>query len=235
MSSWFTTKKVEGPATLSEKLVQIRIEKNAGLDALSDKTKISKKYLQYLEEGRLDKLPPEIYTKGFLKKIADFYGIDVNIFLKLYKKEECIRQNIDKSQYPPFNLYRSPAFIITPRTIAALAIVLALISFFVFFGFQISAIFKGPELIINEPPDELMVDYTPIAIKGFVGDKDAVVLVNNEAISLKDGKISEEINLAPGLNIIKISATNRFKKSSEVIKKVVFKIKDGEINETGSQ
>ena len=76
MTSWFTTKKVEGSATLSEKLVEIRKERNIDLDTLSDKTKITKKYLVHLEEGELNKLPAEIYVKGFLKKIADFYNID---------------------------------------------------------------------------------------------------------------------------------------------------------------
>jgi len=170
--SWFTTKKVEGSDTLSEKLTEIRTVNKIDLDALADNTKITKKYLVYLEEGKLDKLPAEIYVKGFLKKIADFYGVDVKDFLRLYKKEECIRQNIDKSKYPPFNLNRTPTFIITPRTITALAVGIILVSFLVFFGFQVSAIFKGPELLIDSPSDESIVDSTPNKI-GCLSNKGA--------------------------------------------------------------
>lgn len=229
--SWFTTKKVEGSDTLSEKLIEIRTANKIDLDILADETKITKKYLIYLEEGRLDKMPAEIYVKGFLKKIADFYGVDVKDFLRLYKKEECIRQNIDKSKYPPFNLNHSPTFIITPRTITALALGIILVSFLVFFGYQVSAIFKGPELLINSPSDELVVDFTPVLVEGSINDPDSAVYINGEAIGLKDGKIAEEISLTPGSNIIKISAINRFKKRSEITRTVILKVEEKKSSE----
>lgn len=230
--NWFTTKKVEGCDTLSEKLVEIRTANKIDLDVLSDETKITKKYLVYLEEGRLEKMPAEIYVKGFLKKIADYYKVDVGEFLRLYKQEECIRQNIDKSKYPPFNINRSPTFIITPRTITATFIGLILVSFLIFFGFQVSAIFKGPDLVVDSPSDELIVDYTPVLVEGTIGDPDSVVYINGEAIGLKEGKISEEISLTPGSNIIKISAVNRFKKTSEVTRTVILKVDDKKTAET---
>lgn len=230
--SWFTTKKVEGSSTLSEKLIEIRNANKIDLDTLADKTKITKKFLVYLENGRLDKMPAEIYAKGFLKKIADFYGVDVKDFLRLYKKEECIRQNIDKSKYPPFNLNHSPTFIITPRTITVLAIGIILISFLIFFGYQVSAIFKGPELLIDFPTDELIVDFTPVLVEGSIGDRDSVVYINGEPIGLKNGKIAEEISLTPGPNVIKISAINRFKKTSEIIRTVILKIEEKKADDT---
>lgn len=232
--NWFTTKKVEGSDTLSEKLIEIRNANKIDLDILSDETKITKKYLIYLEEGKLDKMPAEIYVKGFLKKIADYYRVDVKDFLRLYKQEECIRQNIDKSKYPPFNLNHSPTFIVTPRTITALAIGIILVSFLVFFGFQVSAIFKGPELAIDSPSDELVVDFTPVLVEGSIGDSDSAVYINGEAVGLKDGKISEEINLTPGSNIIKISAVNRFKKISEITRTVILKVVEKKSTEADS-
>lgn len=222
--NWFTTKKVEGSDTLSEKLIEIRTVNKIDLNILASETKITKKYLIYLEEGRLDKMPAEIYVKGFLKKIADYYKVDVGDFLRLYKQEECIRQNMDKNKRPSFNLNNSPTFIITPKTIAALAIGIILVSFIIFFGFQVSAIFKGPELAIDSPSDELIVDSTPLLIEGSIGDPDSIVYINGEIIGLKDGKIAEEINLTPGSNIIKITATNRFKKTSEVIRTVILRV-----------
>lgn len=230
--SWFTTKKVEGSDTLSEKLKEIRAANKIDLDFLSDKTKITKKYLTYLEEGRLDKMPAETYVKGFLKKIADIYGVDEKEFLRLYKQEECIRQNIDRSKYPPFSLNHSPTFIITPRTITALVVGIILVTFLAFFGFQVSAIFKGPELVIDSPADELVVDYTPVLVEGSIGDLDSIVYINGEAIGLKEGKIAEEISLTPGSNIIRITAVNRFKKSSEITRTVILKVADKKTAET---
>lgn len=223
MSSWFTTKKVEGSPTLSEKLTEIRKANNIDLDFLSDRTKISKKFLVYLEEGKLEKMPAEIYVKGFLKKIAEFYNVDVRIFLRLYEKEDVIRRNIDRSQYPAFNLNKSPTFIITPRTIttAAAGIVAAL--FFIFLFYQLSFIINGPELIVESPADGFVTDKTPVLVSGTVKDFDAAVFINDQAISLKEGKISELINLNPGVNIIKISATNKFKRTREATRRIILK------------
>lgn len=223
--SWFKTKKVEGSVTLSEKLIQIRKESNIDLDFLSEQTRITKKYLVYLEEGRLDKLPAEIYVKGFLKKIADFYKVEVKSFLRLYEKEDCIRKNIDKSKYPPFNLNKSPTFIITPRTITFLVIGFLAVALAGFFFYQLSFIVKGPELSIEYPPDDFITDETPVLVSGKVKDLDASVKINGETINLKDGKISEYINLNPGLNMIEISAVNKFKKSNNIIKKIILREK----------
>jgi len=221
MSSWFTTKKVEGSVTLSEKLAEIRKSNNVDLDLLSDKTKISKKFLVYLEEGKLEKMPAEIYVKGFLKKIAEFYNVDPRTFLRLYEKEDVIRRNIDKSLYPPFNLNKSPTFIITPHTItmAAAGIVAAL--FFIFLSYQLSFIVNGPELIIESPADGFVTDKTPVLVSGTVKDSDSAVSINGEAINLKDGKISELVNLNQGVNMIKISATNKFKRTREVTRRII--------------
>ncbi len=220
---WFTTKKVEGSMVLSEKLVEIRKEKDIDLDTLSDKTKISKKYLIYLEEGKLEKLPAEIYVKGFLKKIAEFYGIDAQVFLPLYEQEENIRKNIDISKYPPFNFNRAPTFIITPRLFMTIAAGIVIIAFFVFIAYQLSFVLQGPKLVVDFPVDGTITTNAEVIISGSVNDADAAVTINGEAVSLQDGKISKVVKLSPGLNVIKISATNKFKKNSLIERQVIRK------------
>lgn len=223
---WFTTKKVEGSATLAEKLAETRAAHNVDMDQLSAKTKITKKYIVYLEEGKLDKLPAEIYVKGFLKKIAEFYKIECATFLRLYEKEDIIRRNIDKSKYPSLNLYKSPTFIVTPRTITVALAAIVAVLFLIFLFYQLNFALSGPELIIESPQDDLVTDKTPLLVSGTVKDPDAAVSVNGEAINLRDGRIAELVNLNPGLNMIKISATNKFRKTSAVIKKVILRTEE---------
>ncbi|MBU4056600.1 helix-turn-helix domain-containing protein, partial [Patescibacteria group bacterium] len=146
----FKTKKVGG-LTLAEKLAEMRKKYNLGMDFISDKTKIPKKYLAYLEEERFDKLPAEVYVKGFLKKIAEFYELDPKSFVLLYEKEEGIRKNIDKGRFPALNLAKNPTFIITPKKITLFAISVMLILFSSFLVYQVSSVFRGPQLIIDSP------------------------------------------------------------------------------------
>ncbi|MBU3924815.1 helix-turn-helix domain-containing protein [Patescibacteria group bacterium] len=224
----FKTKKVGG-LTLAEKLAEMRKKYNLGMDFISDKTKIPKKYLAYLEEERFDKLPAEVYVKGFLKKIAEFYELDPKSFVLLYEKEEGIRKNIDKGRFPALNLAKNPTFIITPKKITLFAISIILILFSSFLAYHVSSVFKGPQLIIDSPLDNSVVESAPILVSGEVKDSAAQVSINGQIIGLKeDGKISQYVNLSPGLNKITISAVNRFKKSNVVVRNVILKEESGQ-------
>ncbi len=57
-------------------LRQARERRNLSLDEVATKTRVQRRYLQALEEGTVDKLPEPVYARGFLKKYADFLGLD---------------------------------------------------------------------------------------------------------------------------------------------------------------
>jgi cytoskeleton protein RodZ len=57
-------------------LRQARERRDLSLDEVATKTRVQRRYLQALEEGTVDKLPEPVYARGFLKKYADFLGLD---------------------------------------------------------------------------------------------------------------------------------------------------------------
>ena len=69
----FTKKNIE-TLTLGEKLKKLRSERRISLGDVSRNTKIQIKYLEFIEEGAYDKLPADVYAKGFLKSYAEFLG-----------------------------------------------------------------------------------------------------------------------------------------------------------------
>ena len=75
MPNGFVKKSVE-TLTLGEKLKKIRSERRIGLTDISRFTKIQLKYLEDIEEGRYEKLPSDVYVKGFLKSYAKFLGVN---------------------------------------------------------------------------------------------------------------------------------------------------------------
>ena len=62
------------------------------LEEISDVTKISKTYLNALEEERFDVLPAPVFAKGFLREYARYVGLDpdevVNSYLSAMSVEE---------------------------------------------------------------------------------------------------------------------------------------------------
>jgi curved DNA-binding protein CbpA len=56
-------------------LKQIRERSGMDLKSVSSQTKITPRILEWIEEEALDKLPPEVYLKGFLRAYAQCLGL----------------------------------------------------------------------------------------------------------------------------------------------------------------
>ena len=68
-------------AEIGSILKKTRQDKQISLKIISEKTCISKRLLNAIEEGNLDILPPGIYTQGFIRRFAqnlDLDGIDLS-------------------------------------------------------------------------------------------------------------------------------------------------------------
>lgn len=74
-------------STLGSKLRDARIEKGYTLNTLQQMTKIQKKYLVAIEEGKFSELPGNFYIRAFVKQYADVVGLNGDELLKEYKDE----------------------------------------------------------------------------------------------------------------------------------------------------
>ena len=72
---------------LGTALRDARIEKGYTLNTLQQMTKIQKKYLEAIEEGRFNEIPGNFYVRAFVKQFADVVGIDGDELLLTYQAE----------------------------------------------------------------------------------------------------------------------------------------------------
>ncbi len=211
------TKKSVGTLTLGEKLKKLRSDKRTSIGEASRFTKIQPAYLEYLEEGLWEKLPADVYVKGFLRSYADFLGVDEKILIRLYEREKEIRANLKKNEKTdskkekPINI--SP-FIFTPKKILISAItVLVFAGLFLLYN-EINSFANAPSLVILNPQDKSQVDGNSIYIEG-VTDKESLLYMNNQPILVgDDGRFRENLTLQAGLNNINIRSINKFKKET---------------------
>lgn len=209
----FTHKKVQS-YTLGERLKNFRSEGRVTLVEVSRETKIPVKYIEMIEEGRYDRLPPDVYVKGFLKAYAEFLGVDPRKIIGLYEREKDIKNNLNGGgeKKIPKKKSKLPRFVITPRILVAASVTLVVVGGFFYLYTQIGRFAAVPRLAITNPTGDQSVQGNSISISGFT-DEDAKLSINGQPVPVNDkGEFKEDIILQSGLNTITVSAVNRFDK-----------------------
>lgn len=210
-------KKRIGTLTLGEKLNKLRSERRISLGEVSKHTRIQVKYLEYLEGGRYEKLPVDVYVRGFLKNYADFLAVDPTVLIRLYEKEREIKKNLEKgkkgTEKKPTPFKASP-FTLTPKIILIGAIVIITLGGFFYLYKEIGAFASAPRLVILSPEQNTNVAVNSVVIDG-ITDKDAKLYINGQLIMIDDdGKFRENLTLQSGNNFINIKAVNKFGKEA---------------------
>lgn len=214
-------KKNVGTLTLGERLNKLRSEKRITLGEVSRSTRIQIKYLEYLEDGRFEKLPADVYVKGFIRSYAQYLGMDENYLIRLYEREKEIHKNVKKEdpKTPPWRgkPIRFSTLIVTPKFLVAFLII-----FFIGLGFfylyrELSIFISNPRLAITSPANNFSTEEKTVAVEG-ITEKDAKLFINDQpTIVDENGKFSEKLILQSGLNTVTIRAINRFEKESKKV------------------
>lgn len=212
----FTRKNVR-TKTLGEKLRSIRNERRISLGEVSRSTRIQMKYLESLEAGEYEKLPADVYVKGFLRGYAEFFGIDEKNLIRLYEKEKGIKINLERPNEDKIakreTINISP-FLITPKVISATLGLLLLFGGFFYLYEEFGSFTNVPKLIIIKPEQNSVESGNSVTIQG-VTDKDAKLFINDQLVLVSDdGEFNENLALQFGANTITIKAVNRFDKAA---------------------
>jgi transcriptional regulator with XRE-family HTH domain len=64
------------------------------LDDVAERTKISRRYLEAIEEGQYDRLPGEIFVRGFIRSYAQFVGLDPEETLLRYSHARMVYRDL---------------------------------------------------------------------------------------------------------------------------------------------
>ncbi|UOE92780.1 RodZ domain-containing protein [Alkalihalobacillus sp. LMS39] len=72
---------------LGQRLKESREEKGMSLDDLQKSTKIQRRYLAAIEEGRFDTLPGKFYARAFVKSYSEAVGLNPDEIFEQYQNE----------------------------------------------------------------------------------------------------------------------------------------------------
>lgn len=218
VQSGFTRKKVES-LTLGEKLRKLRNDFRMSLHDVSKATRIQEKYLESLETGAYDKLPADVYVRGFLRSYARYLNVDEQALVKLYERERNIQENLDRENHvpPKTNSFAPLSFVITSRSIVVGCIFLLVFGAFFYLFREFKSFAAEPQLVVLEPQSGAVVETQEVMVRGKT-DKGSRVTINDQSIFVDgDGAFTDTIVVRSGVNTILIRTVNRFEKEKSAV------------------
>lgn len=118
--------------TVGDDLRMRRQEAGHSIEDVSEAIRVQKRYLEALEDGRIDDLPGTVYALGFLRTYANYYGFNGDAFVTRFKEEtEGRRREQDYVLPEPIEEARVPT-----AAIVIVAIVLAVVAYVAWYSLR---------------------------------------------------------------------------------------------------
>lgn len=114
-------------AGFGETLRQARALKNVTLREAETETRINRHHLAALEDEDFSALPPQIYTRGIVRKYANYLGLDAGKVLDMYREAAGVPRDASPIPHVPAEMPRmwAPNFAIVAFGVVLTAIVFA--------------------------------------------------------------------------------------------------------------
>jgi len=219
MIEFKTNKIILDSDEMAGELKRTREEKKITLQKAARELKIGRNYLEHIEAGEFDRLPEGIYRKKIFQEDADYLGVNYKGFLK---ELNTLSRQTDKSQLFSYQRVKS-RYLLFPKIIKNLAIALVFLACLFYLGSRVKEIFAPPELVIDNPKDNLVTEDNSIAVIGTT-EPEAEVSVNGELILINEnGFFQKEIYLKDGVNTITITAKKKHSRNNTATRQVLKK------------
>jgi len=208
---------------LGEKLAKKRNSLHLGIKDVERAIKIPARHIRNIEDGNYSKLPPDVYTRGFVKNYAAFLGLNPRKILSAYDKERGLEKKVKMAKEPiPKDKpsLKTPKMIITPKRLIVIGSSLAVFLALFFIGWQVKILTAPPVLSVTSPKDNLNVTEDYVYIEGQT-DREADLYINDVKIGTDDnGIFKERVSLQDGVNILKIKSRNKMDRETVVERKI---------------
>lgn len=204
---------------MGEKLRTLRKRKRLTLEQAEEETKVRVKYLDALERGAYGELPSNVYTLGFLTKYAEFLGASKEEMIVLYRLERGA-SNVPGNIAPEGRIKEKKAYL-TPKIIVLFLVGLGVIGFLGYIFYAVKNFTSPPNLVIQSPSTETVIKQDRVEVVGKT-DEGASLKINDQVVFLDgNGNFRETVKLQTGLNNIELRATNRVKKETVKVVKIL--------------
>lgn len=217
----FTRKKVK-TLTLGERLLKMREDRHMTLSDISRNTGIQIAYLEYLEKGEFDKLPAEVYVRGFLRRYAEYLGVPEEPIVRQYERERGMGESLrvdertERDSFERGAFQKIPSVLITPSRITATFFIVLALAGFLYVYAEYRQFISEPVLAVVEPAREVMTVENSFLYVAGKTDPDSRVYINDQPVLVSElGEFREKVEFQPGVNTLVIRSVNRFNREAK--------------------
>lgn len=216
----FKAKKLDSPMGVGDMLREKREAMGLGTKEVAERIKIQKKYLERLEEGEYHLLPAPLYAKSFLKKYAEFLGLETGVVLLRFEEESAATLPSSERDYSQRKTgWRfSPAFfVITPFRVRVFLISFCFFLFFGYLAYHVYGFIGAPKIELTTP-DTATVETQEdgLEMRGKVLRASRLTIDGKEVYLNEGGSFSERVSLEMGTHTITLRATSSFRRTNEL-------------------
>lgn len=203
-------------SALGEQLQAARRARGVSVQAVAERTMLPLRALHAIEQGKFQDLESALYAERFLALYARFLGLSERLVLAQFRREG---HNNLPTVMPPQGvrapLLRGPLpmrkFALIPVLCLALAYLVLSARHLVF----------PPVISISSPANAAETDKPDIQVTG-TAQRGSKVYINGEEVTLSpQDTFGDVVSLGQGMNTIRIEATGKSGKTTEVIRQVL--------------
>lgn len=205
--------------TVNQILREERLKQGLSIAAVEKKTKIKRKFLEFIEKGEYKSLPSESYAVGFVKNYAKYLDLDDYKIGRMFRREY---EEESQKLLPSFTTKQLSIFQRILSSPKILLVILLLILVGGYLGFQYSAYLFPPKLTVTSPQSNEKMKNNIVEISGTT-DPYAILTINGEETYIGlDGSFKKTLYLFSGEREIDIASKNRYGKVN--LKKIIVQI-----------
>lgn len=220
----FASRDIPEAHSLGEVLRAVRQHRGYKPEEVASRLMVSRDVIVALERDQLDKLPPQVYMQGILRRYAALLRFDERAVIDLYKRDLSIYEKVGHKEAKILPKRQKKQFIfVTPTVIKWTAVVLAVLFGAAYIFYQLSSFSDAPTVALAQPVSDAEINQSDLVVLGTVTGGATLTINGQEVLVDEQGNFRENIVLQNGDNVIEVRAKNKLGKTTVVTRHVVVK------------
>ncbi|MFO0704771.1 MAG: DUF4115 domain-containing protein [Candidatus Andersenbacteria bacterium] len=238
MVSGFFTRRILQVQSVGDILNGRRLALGIALERVARETQVQAKYLDAIERGDRNRLPAEIYVRGFVRTYARYLRLDEAVILEQWERERGIARHLANKEQAAQQAVRNgntridprkafperkrllPRLKITPLVFRSGLVGLALLAGLLYLTIAVSSLGRRPALELSEPTHDITVKDSALVLVGET-EPTARLSINGQPVQVtSDGHFRETVTLQGGMNQIKLVARSKLGRETEIVRNV---------------